>query len=857
MKRYVLKIILLSWLVAGFAQNYDTENYAYSQLDNYYKAQSWALVIEKGEAFLEKYPFTVHDAEVSFFLAESYYHLDVFSLSQQLLENILSDENVDKEIEKKAMYRLGLILSMQAQHEQALVYLHKLVANPFSDGRDKNVLLYSARSLSALRRAEELTVVIEYYIKEYGNNTIPLEVEPLLGSLWLGLGIDAYDGKRYAEALGYFERADLQKVEGDESPVHYEQSGLYQAVIHYLEDKTDLALHILEDRLNYDGSVSFEYTSLLAIIYGEKSNIEKSELYAKQAIEVFEKMPQKYDHDAHFFLLQSTVYQYAYILYERNEYSSAVSLIDTFENYNADFPYYIFSDNLILLKAQSLYKNGDTDKALSIFRQDFPESAETVKALFLSNLWHEGVDIALKTNDEYLQAFAHYYLRDWEIASETFISSLETSENAKSDWAQYYAGIANFYSSDFSKSLDLLQDFLRDNPYHEKAWDAFVVSAICSIEQGNIQDALDYSMSAVRSSKNAEQRQVAAVFAAGLYIDEKQYKEANALLLEFSTSSDVRSIAPRMLLAQTYASMGNINQADTELKRIVTQFPNNVSAREAAYRRGELYFENGNYPEAEKLFKEFRFSYPVGTYSDFALFGEAESRKNQQDIQGSILLYTDLVNRYGDSSYRFASMSQLVVLHRQLQEYETALSIANKAQMEYPSDFLASSLVEQRSELAVLVSGVDEEIAKVQFEWEKAGKNEYSNGRDLAYDLALLYVQNIRETDKALEILHDLNNKLQSTNEYELHANVYQLLGRIARDTENCVEAARYYLEEVRVLASVSQSQEESARALYAAIEAFDCAGMIADAHAVYDELEKNYSDSVWYKRANTILRIE
>ncbi len=854
-KRCIIKIFVLCSFITLFAQNYDTENYSYSQLDNYYRAQSWALVIEKGEEFLEKYPFTIYESEVTFFLAESFYHLDVFSFSQELFEDLLLEENLEKELKRKSMYRLGLILSMQGEHEQALVYLHSLASNPFNDEKDKNVLLYSARSLSSLRRTEELTVVIKHYIKQYGNNSIPVEVEPLLGSLWLGMGIEAFDGKRYVEALEYFKRADLQKVEGEKSPEHYEQSGLYQAVIYYIEGDVDASLRILEDRMHDDGSTAFEYTSLIAIIYGEKENKEKSEQYAKKALEIFQKLPQQYDFGVRFYLHQAIVLQYAQILYERKDFSSVDSLIDTFEASYIDFPYYSLSEDLSLLKAQSLYKNGNTEKALSLFRQYFPKSTETVKALFLSDFWLEGSDIALETDDAYLKGLAFYYLRDWNGAYEAFSVVLENKNHTEYQWAQYYAALSQYFNGSYMSALNLLGNFLLSQPYHEKVWDANMVSAICALEEGQIEKALEYSLDAVYTSKTNEQRQTASVFAAGLYIDEKNYREANALLLEFSTSNDERSISPRLLLAQTYSQMGNIAQADNELKKIISRFPNNDLAREAAYKRGELYFESGDYSQAEKVFREFRYNYADGIYTDVSLFFEAESRLKQDDYNGAILLYTDLINRYLTSTYRFASINALVNLHKNLEEYNTAFEYANQAKREYPTDFNASSLVSQLEELSALASGTDSEIAQARINWDNAGGNTTANGRQKGYELSVLYSKNSNDSDKALEILEDIQMRFQNINgEYSLKANVYNLLGDIEREKNNCQVAARYFLQQAEVLALMGDAQGGIAKALYSAIEAFDCAGLNADAAAVFKEMEKSYEDSIWYERASIIV---
>ncbi len=835
------------------AQQYETERYSFSQIKNYHTSSAWSLVIEKSNNFLISYPFSQFKEDVNYYTAESYYQLDAMQQAKLLFEQVLQESSMGFPFEKNTRYWLGLIYSKQGYHEEALKYLYDLVREPFGDDKDKEVLLHSAQSLSVLQRYDELTIVIEYYIKKYGSNVIPKEVEGLLGGLWLGMGIEAFESSRFSEALEYFKRADLQKVDGEKSPIHFEKSGLYQAAIYYIQEDFLAAIDILKTRLEDNSATLFEYSALLAIINGEQENIAESEMYAKDALAYFQATPTEHKS---FELLQKSVYWYAYSLYEKKLYKESVSILDTLVSLsNEYFVKQSLQTETVLLQAQSLFKAGETQKALSLFGQYFPTSDERIKALFLSGQWQAGVRSIQDDSNIYLQGLAYYSVRDWELANDAFLKAFESTDIQKNDWLQYYSALSFYYSGSYKESLNAIAQFLEDNPYHTKIWDAYLVGSICALELGNNKRAIDYSLLAVRSAKSNEQRQIASVFSAELYMEEKKYEDAISLLSVFSQSNDSTSIAPRMLLSNAYANTGNIQKADNELKRIIAQFPNESLAREAAYKRGELYFTAGDYSEAEKLFKDFRFTYTNGIYTDFALYFEAESRMMQNDSNGAILLFTDLVNRYIESSYRFTSISKLVLLHRNLEEYGIALSFALLAQEEYPRDFVASTLGSQIYELTVLSSGTDDSIAKVQFEWEKAGKNDTKEGRSLAYELAALYMQNSNERATAVEILQELHAELKLRNgEYDVLANVLNSLGKIEREQGNCTASARYYLQEAEALASLPNVDNQSARALYGAVEAFECAGMIADATAVFIEMEKNYKETIWYDRAKTLL---
>ncbi len=855
-KCFLMIIVIILTGFGSFAQNNQTEAYVFSQLKTYHSTKLWGTVIEKAEDFFFLHPFSAYENEVLFFQGESYFHLNKFADSYAIFNALLLDDEVTDSSKKNIHYYLGQILVANGEYEKALDYFYLLVENPFTETeKNKNVLLNTAYSLSALKRHDELMSVIGYYITQYGDNTIPLEIEGIVGSLWLGLGAEAFENRRFIEALEYLNRADLQKVDGVKSPSHYEKSGLYQASIHYMLGDSLSAVHILEERYNFESVVAFEYATLLAILLSENFEVEKSEQYVDDAIDLVNKNSTIPKTHINFTLLENALYYSAIRAYNESNYEKVVQTFEllTLLRQEKFDSLYAVHHKFELLNAQSLFLLGNEDIAIELLEKNFSNSIETAKALFLSEQWDKASQIALENDDEYLKGIAYMHHGKWALAHESFASVLSNSEMA--DWVSYYKGLSLYYRGEYSESLHEFSSFVTEYPYHAKIWEAQFISAVCFLQTGQATQALEHSLKALRIAKTNEQRQMATMFAAGLYIDEKNYSQANGLLTEYSFSNDVQSIAPRILLAETYEKLGQVSMADNELERIVLQFPREELAREAAYKRGELYFNSGDYLQSEKLFREFRLSYPVGSYSDIALYFEAESRNKQDDVNGAILLFNDLVQRYVNSSYRFSAINTLVTLHRNIGEFGTALEMAERAQNEYPDDFAASSLNVQIEELSILESGVNEEIATTQFNWQRAGENNTQEGRLLAYQLVELYLQNTGEVDSALNLLRDLHSRLGSiAGEYTLHADVLDLLGKIERERGNCEIAARYYLQEVEALVNIGNVQEQLEKSMYSAVEAFDCAGKIADANAVYEEMEKKYNTTIWFDRAKSIV---
>lgn len=862
----------------------------------YYRAQTKQAVelftslndsfFEKKGSSLNSVPSAVPPAAVH--TAEKTDKKAVSKSKERALSGRVPDTVPEEFAGKKARYWLGRIYSEQEKHVQALVYLYDLVKNPFGDKElDKDVLVCCARSLAAVGRTKDLNAVLNYYIQNYAQSDTPDEIIPFMSGLWMNLGVSSFKNGKFKEAKEYFRRADMQNVADGSSgntqnghSVQRELSGLYQALMLYKERENEKALVLLHERFPQDGENLFYYNALCAVLYGENERWEECERCARQAWEQRNKKPFEFADKAGFW--------YAVCLFKKGSYAEAADVLQTLEN-DKGFQTSALSGRLSdsegkeLVLAQSLYLSGKKEQALNIFTSRFPQSNESAKALLKSGKPVPAAKnkSAHAANDPYLEGLCAYAKEDWKTAADKLLSAargvaVQDVKAAKSNnaaqadkknaiqygsetksWALYYGANALYRSGKYAESYASAEQFLASDTLKRYTWDAYMLCALSALQQGKTSAASDKALAAVRSARTEKQKQESALFAAGLYMEQKNFSRAADVLKQSALQNTEDSIPARFLLASAYARSGNIEHAEREYERIMLLFPKTTQSRQAAVKRGEIRFEAGQYAKAEQYFQDFRFNYPAGIYSDTALFFEAQCREKQNDDFGALFLYRDLTLRFENSTYCFASLKALLSLYRKQGDYAQALETARRIQKRYPAEFAAADLQNAARELESLNAGADEKTAHSETAWQEAGKNKTPKGRKIGFQLAQEYASAESTRTKALKLLTEIAEELRISGSKEafFHAQVLEKTGRIYRETNECAKAAPCFLKAAERFSAApeKESAEQTVKMLYFAVEAFDCAKMSADALAVYKRMQKDHAGSVWTARAKSI----
>ena len=89
-------------------------------------------------------------------------------------------------------------------------------------------------------------------------------------------------------------------------------------------------------------------------------------------------------------------------------------------------------------------------------------------------------------------------------------------------------------------------------------------------------------------------------------------------------------------------------------------------------------------------------------------------------------------------------------------EYDMALSVAERALLEYPEESKYSGIATTVQNLRLMVAGTDETIAALKTKYEESGKGATAAGRKSGFSLALEYMNTVSERGKGEEVLLDI-----------------------------------------------------------------------------------------------------
>ena len=716
-----------------------------------------------------------------------------------------------------------------------------------------------------------------------------------LCDLWMKLAVKNWNDGDKETSMRCFEKAEeccskallddslkeVSRIQG-----YVELAGLYEAEYLFANGKKDAAMNLLQERADPSGLRYPEYMLLLARSYALAGRSDLCGVYASNAIEKLEKsmgagsvsLPETTKQligDAYFYL----AYSAADATKKQPDWKKVLEACKKRYEVTRSYDYpqsLLYAESLILADGSesAVAKAMDIFEAMSQTETGISVLSDRTKALLLTGnyeaAYKQGGSIkASEADDEYL------YLMG---LAATGCGVWKTAENllgTDSPYGLYYTAYALYRQSSTTEAFPLFQKFYAQNMYHRMARNACYYAAVCALQNSDDDNALVFAQYAVEKSVLPEQRLEASVLCASIYNDRAMYAEAEALLEAYAPSSD--SVSLNLLLSQIYSAHASVSKkngdkatyerllekADNLLYNTEMYFRNipetKAAAEEAAFRRAELYYSAGEYVKASDSYELFREQYPESSFYVQALFYNALSLKNTGRNNEAILLFEKCASssRFNDT-FGFPALRQLIELYKNSMEYSMALSVAERALLEYPSESRNSGISTTVQNLKLMVEGTDETIAALKTKYEEAGKGSSPVGRKNGFSLALEYMNSVSERKKGEAVLIDIISASSLPNlepdDRFIIGESYELLGLYYRQQGRDDDAAECYLSAAECFASVDKSK--AAEVLFNAIDIFVSEARSADAEAVYRTLVALDSGSQWAEKAAALLII-
>ncbi|MBQ0167140.1 MAG: tetratricopeptide repeat protein [Treponema sp.] len=737
-----------------------------------------------------------------------------------LLQYVLSRYEMAEDLVPSAVLLFSLYQSLERYDATIALYnqLEPLVAG-LESGLNESVMLSVANAFSMTGNTEKAWQLYSQLDPKYK------------AEMWLRFGISSFEQGDFESALSYFDSADETASREQKN-----LSAIYRSEMLLQQDKAAEGLALLEDAtfeesawytdslLELARCAAFAGDRWHALTYVQKLEASLSDS-APCADAVFWEM-------------------------------WAASQLDRWNDIRA--LYDAMPENVVFPEAAALYSRalmvtspGDASarKAASEL-EDSGDIRNACVAYLLSGQY----DRVLSDTEDAVPGTDESYLRGLALLTKGRWNEAAAALGTDSPWALYYTAYALYRAGDTVNGYRLFTQFTNENPVHKMSYDAHMNAALCALQNGEPKKALAPAEKAGSFAQTEKQRIDAHLQCSLIYNDLNRLTDAIRVLEQDMNSASRNAVSLKFQLADLYAEAGRLTDADALLARTEDLLSGTQLAEETAFRRAELYYSRGLWDQAAARFSACRKNYPEGSAAARALYYNALCCENGGNADSAILMFEACRSADSAGQYTFSCMAHLVPLYRASGEVNTALRLAEQVLAAFPKEAAQAGIQEMTAELRLLSEGADEQTARLLARFNELGVSSVE-GRTVGVELARQYLDLYSRQSQGMKLLEDITSAISSDavfDDMKTGVLAYSLLGRNLRQTDKLEESAAAWLEAARFGASVSE--EETARALYCAAEAFDAAGKAGDARLVLSQMTELYPRSQWTARAAALI---
>lgn len=665
----------------------------------------------------------------------------------------------------------------------------------------------------------------------------------LLAEFWTRLGTDAYFEGDFKKSSGYFDEAEKYA-----NPQILELAAMYRAEMTAGKNVT-------------------------------KESAKNAEIQLLEAQKKQQKMENpKYERDYNSLFAKYAAYQenwedvkkYAPLGNPENERTNFYLALANYKTGN-----YLASEKLLESSKNELYAlslaRGQKLKDSAFVYQNFENEGKITpqerlnysKILILSGRYKESQIQAAKSGlneGKYILGLAQFNTRSWPYAEESFSTFIKNADRKDSgqaleiSYAQFYLGYSQYRQGKSKEAFGNLNSFVNQYPLHELLWNAQMTAANAAIQMEKYKDAAKMAEKAVKSAKTTENKEDSVLLLAEIYSDSEEFDKAIAVLSPYATQRNTFGMKSLYQIAQVYEKKKDFATADEKYKEVFTKFPEQKTAEEALYRRGELFYGIQDFGTALERFSEYKNKCKNGIFTEAAWYYTADCMEKTGNNSGAILQNQALIKKFPESTYVYNSAKNLIGLYRSEGKYTDALENANFLLEKYNSQAKSDGIPDVAAQLKKLLGGKNEAIVQKETEYRNAGGNSTPEGRKAGTELAVLYAENSQfsaDAVKLAETLLPLQEKSKNESESLYAAQNSEILGQAYKIQQKNRQSAEMFLKSAKFY-RICGRNSEAAGAMYGAYDAFLAAGMKADANATAKQLKELYPSSRQAKNVKT-----
>lgn len=774
-----------------------------------------------------------------------------FEKSLDLYNQLKSDDFDDETFCSIKLYA-SEALENSAEEEKAYSLYSEIVQSPY-----KNL------AVSAMKRAYNLASDKKVSknpadIFETAADSFSSSPE-MVCEFWIRLGIDEFEKKNYEKVAEYFENAENQIANGVK--VYGEVLELYESKLLMEKDgdfeAADEKLSKMAENVKFSTVRNFSdsyYSTLILCKVKENKWSEIEELYD------FVENPDI-----------ETTYNYFLSFYKLESYGKTIKKITEFFDQNPENKTITAENvNVYELYASALVKLNAFSQALSVYDRisdggllNYKTQNEYAKLLFVCKNYKKAWEISSISSSpqkNYICGLCKINLKEWQDAVNHFVLYIKSYSDSKDfeNRAYFYKGYAEYNLGNTRDAYRTLINYAADAPDSQNDFKylAYEYGARSAFQNGDYKTAAIHAEQMINLSDDETERQEAILFCADIYSTSQNYQKAVDILLPYTKEKSEFAIKCLMQIARNYEKMDKIVDSEAAYNRVIDEYAESSQAEEAMYSLGGLYYSRGNYETAEKRYNNYIYRYVDGKYADSAMFFCADSNWKSGFVEKSIMMNKNLIQEYPQSIYVYGACKNLMEAYYSIEEYSDALEISKFMMKNYSDQAISDGIGRNILELEEIVKGTDRKLAEKRSEYESLGGSETVKGRICGTELVTIYAVQENGMEEAVRLAENLLEKQTEDSEKKYAAkNADFLAGYYRKKLENKKSAELYLKAAEYYRAGSENSENDSAAALYSAVEAFKAAKLDGDAEKTSQVLSELYPSSDYAQRAKSLIR--
>lgn len=215
---------------------------------------------------------------------------------------------------------------------------------------------------------------------------------------------------------------------------------------------------------------------------------------------------------------------------------------------------------------------------------------------------------------------------------------------------RYSLAQALVVKGEYEPAIQIYRDISENNPESSLAAKALYSRAeILNLYQGQYYDSVLIYLQVEKDYPQSEEATLATRQAARVLKNRLQdYSRAVTVYQGILDGNPADGDQIRYELADSYFRISKYDQARIEFDELVKGWPQSPLVPEALYRAGVILALDGNFEEAEQVFRKVIKTYPDNTFSTEARFGLAASLEEQEKLQAALDILNKLEGVYSN-----------------------------------------------------------------------------------------------------------------------------------------------------------------------------------------------------------------